>query len=147
MNVLTAAIAAKRRISPMTNSTTPAPVDAPAKDTGHLVTATKTARATQSRTHLAPPRAKAARQATLTRPSGKSKSPLAAARAGSKTAKILDLLKRPGGASLKELTKATGWQAHSVRGFISGALRKKMGLRVRSFQRRDGERAYAVSSK
>jgi hypothetical protein len=131
----------------MTKSTTPALVDAPAKDTDHLATATKTARATQPRTHVAPPRAKAARQATPPRPSRKSKSPLAAARAGSKTAKILDLLKRPGGASLKELTKATGWQAHSVRGFISGALRKKMGLRVRSFQRRDGERAYAVSSK
>jgi hypothetical protein len=40
---------------------------------------------------------------------------------------------------------ATGWQAHSVRGFISGQLIKKLGLRVRSF-RRDGERVYAIKA-
>ena len=51
---------------------------------------------------------------------------------GTKTAKILDLLKRSGGASLDQLRKATGWQAHSVRGFLSGTLKKKMGLRVAS---------------
>ena len=38
----------------------------------------------------------------------------------SETAKILALLKRPGGASLPQLQKTTGWQAHSVRGFLSG---------------------------
>jgi Protein of unknown function (DUF3489) len=43
----------------------------------------------------------------------------------------------------KEILRATGWQAHSVRGFISGKLGKKMGLRVRSFQR-DGERVYLI---
>jgi hypothetical protein len=40
------------------------------------------------------------------------------------------LIKRPRGATLAELQKATGWQAHSVRGAISGALRKKLGLAV-----------------
>ena len=49
------------------------------------------------------------------------------ARKGSKTAKILDLLKRPGGVTLKELEKATGWQAHSVRGFLSGDDRQEDG--------------------
>ena len=66
----------------------------------------------------------------------------APARRGSKTAKILDLLKRPGGVTLKELIKATGWQAHSVRGFLSGTLGKKLGTPVESSKRADGERAY-----
>jgi hypothetical protein len=146
MNVLTAATAAKGEISTVTNSTTETPVNAPAYDTELNATARKTIRATKPRPHITPPGAKPARKATQTPPPGKSLIPRTA-RGGSKTAKILDLLKRPGGASLKELRKATGWQAHSVRGFISGVLRKKMGLRVRSFQRKDEERAYAVSSK
>ena len=60
-----------------------------------------------------------------------------------KTAKIMALLKQSAGASLKTLMRETGWQSHSVRGFISGQLGKKMGLRVRSFQR-DGERVYVI---
>ena len=66
------------------------------------------------------------------------------ARPGSKTAKILDLLKRPGGATSKELQKATGWQPHSVRGFLSGTVGKKMGLAVTSTKGEDGERSYSV---
>jgi hypothetical protein len=66
------------------------------------------------------------------------------ARHGSKTAKILDLLKRPDGVTLKELIKATGWQAHSVRGFLSGAVGKKMGTPAESSKRADGERAYRL---
>jgi hypothetical protein len=77
---------------------------------------------------------------------GRTKAP-SAARRGTKTAKILALLRRPTGASLSELRKATGWQAHSVRGFLSGAVKKKMGLRIDSVSRDDGERAYCVASK
>ena len=66
---------------------------------------------------------------------------------GTKTAKIMALLKRPGGASLQQLRKATGWQAHSVRGFLSGTLKKKMGLRVTSTKLQDGERTYRIVSK
>jgi hypothetical protein len=68
----------------------------------------------------------------------------AGVRQGSKTAKVLDLLKRPGGATMKELMKATGWQAHSVRGFLSGTLGKKRGLTVMSTKNEGGERSYAV---
>lgn len=64
-------------------------------------------------------------------------------RKDTKTARVLALLKRPAGASLKQLMKATGWQSHSIRGFLSGHLHKKLGLRVKSF-RRDGERVYVI---
>jgi hypothetical protein len=72
----------------------------------------------------------------------KSGKKVAGARPGSKTAKVLGLLRRSGGATGKELQKATGWQAHSVRGFLSGALGKKMGLTVTSSKTADGERRY-----
>ena len=59
---------------------------------------------------------------------------------------MLELLKRPGGASLKELMKVTGWQAHSVRGFLSGTVGKKMGLNVTSTKGENGERTYSIES-
>ena len=68
------------------------------------------------------------------------------ARSGSKTAKVLDLLIRPGGATAKQLMKTTGWQPHSVRGFLSGTVGKKMGLVVVSTKGEDGERRYSVKS-
>jgi predicted ArsR family transcriptional regulator len=68
------------------------------------------------------------------------------ARDGSKTAKVLELLKRPGGVTAKELMKATGWQQHSVRGFLSGTIGKKMGLTVTSTKGEDGERSYSIKA-
>ena len=85
----------------------------------------------------APKKAKAGKRAS------KSEKP-ATARQGSKTAQVLELLKRPGGATLKGIMAATGWQAHSVRGFISGALGKKLGLAVESVKGEDGERTYSL---
>ena len=86
---------------------------------------------------VAPKKAKAGKRAS------KSEKP-AQARQGSKTAQILDLLKRPGGATLKGIVAATGWQAHSVRGFISGTLGKKLGLAVESVKGENGERTYSL---
>ena len=63
---------------------------------------------------------------------------------GSRTEQVIALLRSPAGASLAELTKATGWQTHSVRGFISGTLRKKLKLPVES-TKLDGERRYRLS--
>jgi hypothetical protein len=54
------------------------------------------------------------------------------------------MLKRPEGATLKDIMAATSWQPHSVRGFISGSLTKKMGLKIASIKREDGERAYQL---
>jgi len=65
-------------------------------------------------------------------------------RAGSKTRKLLALLQRPQGAGIKELLKVTGWQPHSVRGFISGVVVRKMGLPVTSTKAESGERRYAI---
>jgi len=89
----------------------------------------------------APKGAKKARAAR-----GGSKSAKKGVREGSKTETILELLKRPGGATAKELMKATGWQPHSVRGFISGTLGKKMGLTVTSAKSEDGERNYSIKA-
>jgi hypothetical protein len=66
-------------------------------------------------------------------PSGKS----------TKTEQIIALLKTPSGASLKAIMAATGWQSHSVRGFVSAQLIKRMGLRVKSIKRA-GERVYLI---
>lgn len=80
---------------------------------------------------------KAPKKATKAKPEG--------ARQGSKTEKVLELLKRSGGATLGEIMKATDWQAHSVRGFISGTLGKKMGLKVESAKNEGGERVYSIA--
>ena len=56
---------------------------------------------------------------------------------------VVAMRKQAGGATVKQIMKTTGWQAHSVRGFISGVLRKKLGLKVES-KKHDGERHYSV---
>jgi hypothetical protein len=103
--------------------------------------------------HVAPKKAKATKKASPAKkaPKGqkkasKGKKNAVAARDGSKTAKVLDLLKRPEGATLQELMKLTGWQPHSVRGFLSGTVGKKMGLAVTSTKGEDGERSYSVKA-
>lgn len=55
-----------------------------------------------------------------------------AIRAGTKQAQIIGMLKRPEGATITEIVGATGWLAHTVRGSIAGALKKKLGLPVTS---------------
>ena len=67
------------------------------------------------------------------------------AREGTKKAIVLDMLKRPEGAMLADIMAATDWQAHSVRGFISGAITKKMGLKVESFKKENGDRGYRIT--
>ena len=63
----------------------------------------------------------------------------------SKKSIVLDLLRRPKGATLAEIAKATDWQNHSIRGFISGTLTKRMGLTVESTKNEAGERTYRIA--
>ena len=63
-------------------------------------------------------------------------------REGSKAAQVCSLLSRPQGATLNEIRYETGWQAHTVRSFISRNL-SKPGRKVRSFER-EGERVYRL---
>jgi hypothetical protein len=106
--------------------------------------ANKASRAPQ-RAHLSKQKAKSAKKAGSTKKS-KNATPAVSARKGSKTDKVLALLKRPGGATAKELIKATGWQAHSLRGFLSGTVGKKMGLTIMSIKGQDGERNYTIKA-
>jgi hypothetical protein len=64
-------------------------------------------------------------------------------RPGSKLAKMLGLMQRPQGATVDELAKATGWQKHTVRGAISGAVKKKLHQRVKVITEND-RRAYSI---
>ncbi len=68
-----------------------------------------------------------------------------AAREGSKKAAVLALLCRPEGATLANIMKATDWQAHSVRGFLSGSIAKKMGLTIESSKNEAGDRTYRIA--
>lgn len=64
--------------------------------------------------------------------------------APTKTQVCLDMLRRKTGATASELMAATGWQAHSVRGFLSGTVRKKLGLTLASTKDEGGERRYGL---
>ena len=58
-------------------------------------------------------------------------------RAGTKQALLIELLKRPEGATVDQIAAATGWQKHTIRGAISGALKKKLGLNVEATRTRE----------
>jgi hypothetical protein len=111
--------------------------------------ATKGANVAPRKPRVAPAKSKSRKKASpadgrAQSQKGAKRAKAASARKGSKTAKVLALLKRSLGVTLKELMKATGWQPHSVRGFLSGGVGKKMGLTVNSTKGVDGDRSYSV---
>jgi hypothetical protein len=65
-------------------------------------------------------------------------------REGSKTAQVVAMLKREGGATLAEIMTTMGWQKHTVRGFMAGTM-KKAGFTVESFKPEGGERTYRIN--
>lgn len=88
------------------------------------------------------------------KPAGKRRSPRkqganrrsGSVQASSKIAIILKMLKRPNGTDLAELTRVTDWQPHSVRGFLSGHIKKKLGLQLLSDTGANGVRRYRIAS-
>jgi Protein of unknown function (DUF3489) len=64
-------------------------------------------------------------------------------RANSKQARVLALLRRPSGATIATIRRSTGWQPHTVRGFLAAVVRKKLGLMLES-RKTDGERVYRI---
>ena len=69
-----------------------------------------------------------------------------ATREGTKQAVLIDLLKRPEGATLPQMTEATGWQVHTVRGAMAGALKKNLGLEITSEKQTGTDRVYRITT-
>ena len=82
------------------------------------------------------PKTKTARKTPPAVPASPSKKP-------TKIEVLLDLLRRPEGARIDEMMAATGWQAHSVRGAMSGSLKKKLGFQIAS-EKTDAGRIYRI---
>jgi hypothetical protein len=89
-------------------------------------------KAKKAQRRKAPPKAPAAKPAAGKQPHG------------AKQAAVIELMSRPEGATTKELIEATGWQPHSVRGFIAASLRKKLGLKIQ-MKREGGRTVYWIS--
>src|SRR5271169_102525 len=143
MDVVTAVINRRGEFTMTTENEESTEATATAKEP----VAPKKARVAPRRAHVASSKAKSGKKPTSAKKGTKAPkkaSKASGVRQGSKTEKVLDLLKRSGGASPKELIKATGWMPHSLRGFLSGTVRKKMGLAVTSTKGDDGERSYSV---
>ena len=130
-------------------TTTPEAQAAPATETKEPKAPTKAKAAKQAR-NVAPAKPKSAKKTTPAKKAAKppkkaTKAKAEGVREGTKTSAVLALLQRAKGATLAEIMDATSWQAHSVRGFISGTLGKKMGLSVKSEKREDGTRVYSIA--
>jgi len=67
-------------------------------------------------------------------------------RDGTKQAVLIELLRRAEGATLPQMTEATGWQVHTVRGAMAGALKKKLGLDITSEKQTGTDRIYRITT-
>ena len=68
----------------------------------------------------------------------------AAPRDNTKQARLIAMLRRPEGATIEEIVKALEWQAHTARGAISGALKKKLGLAIETEKEGERGRVYRI---
>lgn len=67
-------------------------------------------------------------------------------RTNSKQAQVIEMLKRPDGATIAQICEATGWQSHTVRGTFAGAFKKKLGLEITSTKDSGSERIYRIAA-
>jgi hypothetical protein len=117
------------------------PVDEP-KSVGE-----RTKRQRRPRTTHKSVKAKAPRRQRRSKSAVRSRGRVKLAAAKTKRQACLDLLNRPEGATVEELQSATGWQQHSVRGFLAGAVKKKLGLTLLSEELDAGPRRYRIASR
>jgi len=64
-----------------------------------------------------------------------------------KQERVLTLLSQPDGASIEEMIQATDWQQHSVRGFLAGTVKRKLGFPLTSSKSNDGARRYRIETR
>ena len=104
-----------------------------------------------SKTRKESPRARTANGTLTRKPTKKARRGAASkkvngrARRGTKQAILIEMLRRPKGATIEQMTAKTGWQAHSVRGAISGTLKKKLHLAVTSEKVEGSGRVYRIT--
>ena len=87
---------------------------------------------------------KAAKAPRATKPTADVQTATSPGRADSKLARVVAMLRTPEGATIAAISAETGWQAHSVRGAMSGAIKKKLGLTITS-DKADGLRTYRIA--
>lgn len=75
----------------------------------------------------------------------KSRSKASTSRTDSKQTRLIEMLKRPGGATIDEVVKTLDWQPHTVRGAMAGALKKKLGLKIESEKTEERGRVYRIA--
>jgi hypothetical protein len=83
--------------------------------------------------------------ATPTHPAAAGEPKAKKSEAGSKQERVIAMLQSPVGATIAAMMKATGWQQHSVRGFLAGVVRKRLKLKLGS-SKVDGNRVYRITS-
>jgi DNA-binding transcriptional regulator GbsR (MarR family) len=89
---------------------------------------------------------KAGSKAKAVQPKSQAQEELVAFPSPGKVGQLIALLLRPGGATLAQMQEATGWQAHSVRGAMSGSIKKKLGLNIVS-EKAEAGRTYRIIEK
>jgi hypothetical protein len=117
------------------------------KPAGGAAGARKRSGKTAAKGHRAPKAGKAANPGVTTKvaPAATTEGRAPKSRTDTKQAKLIAMLQSPDGATIEDLVKTFGWQAHTVRGAIAGALKKKLGLNVTSEKVEGRGRVYRIA--